>query len=258
MHLAIVIALLLLVGGCADSLGLPSPEASKTISGARSVGVISAVGHKFAVQKIGITVFGNELNEATIDVWGIDDAVASKVGSILSPRFAVKKVTYPKGAFDSYERPSPFTDSDAVLQGIVRNAAGSQKFDLYIVVTRTGAPFGSSNQILSGLGIVEAGGLINAGNVHLYALTTVHVYDGRTFERLHWRRPDFQIGASLVGKVINGPYRTLDRSWWPTNPQVAQNEKLKGATRALVEQSLATTIPEVMGAETAAREEKEP
>ena len=76
MHLAIVIALLLLVGGCADSLGLPSPEASKTISGARSVGVISAVGHKFAVQKIGITVFGNELNEATIDVWGIDDAVA--------------------------------------------------------------------------------------------------------------------------------------------------------------------------------------
>ena len=66
-------------------------------------------------------------------------------------------------------------------------------------------------------------------------------------------RPDFQIGASLVGKVINGPHRTLDRSWWPPNTQVAQNEKLKSATRALVEQSLATTIPEIMGAKTATR-----
>jgi hypothetical protein len=254
MHRAIVIALLLLVGGCGGGLGLPpSPEASKAIAGAKTVGVISGVGHKFAVQKIGITAFGNELNEAPIDVWGIDDAVAAKVSSVLSPRFAVKKVTYPKEAFAPYEKPAPFTNSDAVLQGIVRNVAGSQKFDLYIVVTRSGAPFGSSNQILSGLGIVEVGGLINADNVHLFAITAVHVYDGRTFERLHWARSEFQVDASLVGKVINGPYRTLDRSWWPTNPQVAQNEKLKGATRALVEQSLATTIPEVMGANTAAR-----
>jgi hypothetical protein len=253
MHQVIVIALLMLVGGCADSLGLPSPEVSKTIGDAKSVGVISAVGHKFAVQKIGITVLGNELNEAPIDTWGIDDAVVNKVGAVLSPRYAVKKVNYPKGTFDAYEKPTPFTDSDAVLQGIVRNVAGSQKFDLYIVVTRTGAPFSTSNQILSGLGIVEAGGLINADNVHLFALTTVHVYDGRTFQRLHWRRTDFQIGAALVGKVINGPHSKLDRSWWPTNPQVAQNEKLKGATRALVEQSLATTIPEIMGAKTATR-----
>ena len=256
MHRAIVIALLLLVGGCADSLGLPSPEASKTIADAKSVGVISAVGHKFAVQKIGITVFGNELNEVPIDVWGIDDAVANKVGALLGGRFAVKKINYPKGIFTPYETPTAFTEPDAVLQGIVRNVAGSQKFDLYIVVTRAGVPFGSSNQAVSGLGIVEVGGLINVDNVHLYAITTVHVYDGRTFERLHWRRTDFQIGASLLGKVINGPHRTLDRSWWPHNAQVAQNEKLKSATRALVEQSLATTIPDVIGAKTAAREKK--
>lgn len=254
MHRAIVVALLLLVGGCGGGLGLPpSPEASKAIAGAKTVGLISAIGHKFAVQKIGITVLGNELNEVPIDVWGIDDTVAGKVSSLLSPRFAVKKVNHPKGAFDAYEKPTPFTDPDTVLKGIVRNVAGSQKYDLYIVVTRAGVPFSTSNQILSGLGIVEAGGLINADNVHLFAITTVHVYDGQSFERLHWARSEFQIGASLVGKVINGPYRTLDRSWWPANTQVAQNEKLKSATRALVEQSLATTIPEIMGAKTATR-----
>ena len=258
MHRAIVIALLLLVAGCAGGLGLPSPEVSKRIADAKTVGIISAIGHKFAVQKMGVTVFGNEMNEVPIDAWGIDDAVANKVSALLSPRFAVKRISYPKGTFAPYENPSAFTDSDAVLQGIVRTVAGSQKYDLYIVVTRTGAPFGSSNQIVSGLGMIEAGGLINADNVHLFAITTLHVYDGQTFERLHWQRPDFQVGASLVGKVINGPSRALDRSWWPSTPQVAQNEKLKSATRALVEQSLATTVPEVMGAKAAAREKKEP
>lgn len=260
MHRAIVVALLLLVGGCAGGLGLPSPEASKAIAGAKTVGVISAIGHKFALQKIGVTVFGNELNEVPIDAWGIDDAIVNKISALLSTRFAVKRISYQKGAFAPYESPSAFTDSNAVLQDIVRNVAASQKHDLYIVVTRAGVPFGSSNQAVSGLGMVEAGGLINADNIHLHAITTVHVYDGRTFERLGWQRTEFQIGASLVGRVINGPYRTLDRTWWPANPQAVHNDKLKSATRALVEQSLATTIPEVMGTKTAERasEKKEP
>ncbi|MBX9588546.1 MAG: hypothetical protein K2X43_04525 [Hyphomonadaceae bacterium] len=259
MHRAIVIAVLLLVGGCTGSLGLPSPEASKAIAGAKTVGVISAVGHKFALQKIGVTVFGNELNEVPIDSWGIDDAVVSRVSALLGTRFAVKRISYPKGAFASYESPSAFTDSGAVLQGIVRTIAASQKHDLYVVITRAGVPFSSTNQAVAGLGMVEAGGLINADNVHLFAITTVHVYDGRTFERLGWQRTEFQIGASLVGRVINGPYRTLDRTWWPANPQAVHTDRLKSATRALVEHSLATTIPEVMGTKTAERaRDKEP
>jgi hypothetical protein len=260
MHRTIVVALLLLVGGCAGGLGLPSPEASKTIAGAKTVGVISAIGHKFALQKIGVTVFGNELNEVPIESWGIDDAVVNRVGALLSARFAVKKISYPKEAFARYESPGAFIDPSAVLQDIVRTVAASQKYDLYLVVTRAGVPFSSTNQVVGGLGMVEAGGAINPDNVHLFAITTVHVYDGRTFERLGWQRSEFKIGASLVGRVINGPYRTLDRTWWPATPQAIHNDKLKGAMRALVEQSLATTIPEVMGTKTAERagDRKEP
>lgn len=254
MHRAIVVALLLLLGGCAGGLGLPpSPEASKAIAGAKTVGVVSAIGHKFALQKIGVTAFGNELNEVPIDSWGIDDAVANRVSALLGTRLAVKRISYPKGAFAAYESPSAFTDSSAALQDIVRTISGSQKHDLYIVVTRAGVPFGSTNQAVAGLGMVEAAGAINPDNVHLYAVTTVHVYDGRTFARLHWQRTEFQIGASLTGRVINGPYRTLDRTWWPATPQAVHNDKLKSATRALVEQSLATTIPEVMGTKTSER-----
>lgn len=236
MYRSIVVALLLLAGGCTGiGLGPPSSEASKTIAKARTVGVISAIGHKFALQKIGITVFGNELKEVPIDSWGIDNAVASKIAAQLSGRFTVKRIGYSGG------------DLDASISDVIRKIAGSQKHDLYIVVTRGGVPYGGTNQTVVGLGMLEAGGALNPDNVYLFAITVVHVYDGRTFERLHWHRVGLEIGAALGGKVINAPYRTLDRSWWPATPQAAHNERLKAATRALVEQGLTTGIPEVMG-----------
>jgi hypothetical protein len=247
MYRGVFVTLLLLVVGCTGGpLSTLSSEASKTIAGARTVGVISAVGHTFALQKIGITVFGNELKEVPIGSWGIDDAVASRVGAVLSPRYKVKRIAVPQGMFAAYEKPAAFSSSDAELQGIVRRLAASQGCDLVIVVTRSGISWGSSNQVVVGLGLLEAGGLINAGNVTLFAVTAVSLYDGRTFERLTWQRPQFQIGGSMMGG-INGPHRTLERSWWPATPQAVHNDKLKSATRALVEQSVAATIPRVMG-----------
>ena len=233
MHRATLLALLMLVGGCADSLGLPSPEVSKTIADAKSIGVISAVGHKFAVQKIGITVFGNELNEVATSSWGIDDAVASKVSALLSGRYAVRRISPPAGL-----------DADNA-EDMVRKIAASQKHDLYVVVARSTAPFGSSNQVVTGLGMIEAGGVINPDNITLFAVTTVLVYDGRTFERLGWQRTGVE-GIS-IGKTINAPTRSLDHTWWPATPQAVHNDKLKAATRALAVEGLSTTIPQIRG-----------
>jgi hypothetical protein len=232
MYRGVLVALLLVVGGCAGGLGAPSVEASKTIAQARTVGVISAVGHKFALQKMGITVFGNELNEVPIS-WGIDDAVAGKVSALLSGRYAVRRISPPAGL-----------DADNA-QDIVRKIAASQKHDLYVVVARSSAPFGSSNQIVTGLGMIEAGGIIYPDNVTLFAVTTVLVYDGRTFERLGWQRTGVE-GIS-IGKTINAPTRSLDRTWWPATPQAVHNEKLKAATRALAVEGLSATIPQIMG-----------
>src|SRR5687767_13855280 len=135
MYRSIIVALLLLVGGCAGSaLGGLSSEGSKAVAQAKTVGVISAVGSTFALQKVGITVFGNELNEVPIASWRLDDAVASRVSAVLSKRFTVKRITVPQGAFAAYEKPAPFSDSDATLQGIVRKLAGSANCDLYIVI----------------------------------------------------------------------------------------------------------------------------
>ena len=236
VYRGVVVASLLLAGGCTGfGLGPPSPEASKTIEKARTIGVISAVGHKFALQKIGITVFGNELNEVPIDSWGIDNAVANKISALLGKRFTVKRISYASG------------DLDAAAPDVIRKIAGSQKCDLYIVVTRSAVPFGSSNQTIVGLGMIEYAGAVNPDNVNLYAVMAIHVYDGHTFERVHWHRIGVEIGASLTGKVINAPYRKLDRTWWPATLQAVHNEKLKAATRALVEEGLTMGLPEAMG-----------
>jgi len=247
MYRSVIVALLVVVGACAGGFGAPPVEASKTIGRARTVGVISAVGSKFAVQKVGITVFGNELNEVAIESWGIDDAVARKVTAALGGRFSVRRINAPKGAFAEYDNPAAFSDSSTLLQGIVRKLAASQNLDLVVVVTRAGVPFSSTNQTVAGLGMVEAGGALYADNVHLYAVTTIHVYDGRTFERLHWQRTGFEFGATLGGAVINAPTRKLDQTWWPATPRAVHNDKLRAATRALVEQSVAAAVPQVMG-----------
>jgi hypothetical protein len=248
MYRSVVVAVLLLaVAGCAGgSLGGPSAEASKTISGAKTIGVISAVGTKFALQKVGVTVFGNELNEVPIGAWGLDDAVVSRVSAVLARRFTVKRIPISLGAFAAYETPPAFGDSDATLQGIVRKLAGSANCDLLIVITRSGISFGGTNQVVTGIGMVEGGGAINPDNVTLYAVTAVHLYDGRSFERLLWRRPGFSFGGSM-GNVVNAPHRKLDRTWWPASPQEVHTEKYKSATREVLVNGIAATVPEMMG-----------
>lgn len=237
-----VVACLLVLIGSAVAIAQPPPGPKKADT-RKSVGVISAIGSTFAIQKVGITVFGNELKQVPIDSWGIDDAVAARVAALLSRRYAAKRITYPKGAFTAYETPGGlFRNLDEELRTVVRSIAAAQKFDLYVVVTRTMSPYGSGNQVVSGLGIVEGGGL--ATSVHLHALSAIRVYDGQTFAVTAEGRAS--IGQSTFLATIKGPHRQVDQSWWPSSPQAVHNEKLKDATRALVEQSLAVTLPDLL------------
>ena len=192
-------------------------------------------------------VFGNELKETSINSWGIDELVASKIGALLSKQFNVTRIAAPKGAFDAIEQPGGlFRDREAEQREIVRKIAAAHKNDLYIVVTRGGSPYSNTNQVLMGLGILEAGAPIYSDNVYLFALTAIDLYDGRTFNLI--KRQAGSIGQSTFLTVVKGPHQKLDKSWWPSSPQVAQSEKLKNATRALVEQSIAQTVPELVGA----------
>jgi hypothetical protein len=231
--------LLLFVSSAGALAQSPTPQSPQ---GRKSIGVISAIGDTFAVQKIGLMVFGNELKKAAIDAWAIDDRVADKINVLLSKRYDVRKVSYAKGAFAAFYGSStnPFGNAEEELRATVRKIASEQKCDLYLVVTKAGSTFGDSNQIVSGLGILESSGLF--GSIDLFALSAMTVYDGRTFAVLREKRTS--IGQSTFMATIKGPHRELNQSWWPT--QVAQNERLRNATWALVEQSIAMTLPELI------------
>src|SRR5215471_18169600 len=89
----IILCLALLLGACVMPGGLANMERVHT------VGIVSAVGSKFSVQKVGITAFTNDLKEIPIDSWGIDEYVAGKTRAMLNRRYDVRPTTHNKAAF---------------------------------------------------------------------------------------------------------------------------------------------------------------
>jgi hypothetical protein len=237
----LLIVLYLFVGSAAVAAQQAQPP--KTSDGRKSVGIISAIGHKFALQKVGITVFGNELKEVPIGSWGIDDLVVAKITAALGKRYDVSRIGYAKGAFGKFEAEGGlFRDREAELREAVRKVAASQKRDFYLVVTRGSTSFGTTNQFVTGLGLVVAGGAL-VDNSNLVAISVLHLYDGRTFELI--KRQSASIGQATFMMTIKGPNRKVDQAWWPSGP-AAQSEKLRSATQALVAQSMSMTAPELL------------
>jgi hypothetical protein len=131
------------------------PVKPSAVDSRKCVGVISTIGHRFAVQKIGFTVFGNELNYVPIDSWQIDDLVVGKISTFLSKSWSVQRIDYPKGAFSSLAEQHPlFFDYDEELRRIVRGLTSSTKCGHYVVVAKTTSSYGTTNQRVGGLGIV--------------------------------------------------------------------------------------------------------
>jgi hypothetical protein len=219
-------------------------------TGRKSIGVISAIGDKFSVQKVGLTVFQNSLDEIAIDSWGIDERVVASMSAQLGKRFDVKRISYSKAAFAEVQKPKPlFADNQDdyryKIAEILRGLASTQKCDLYVVVTKSGSQVGNTNQSVGGIGILYGGNGAIFTSVHLHALFDVRVYDGRTFAVLGHQRGSS--GQSAFLSVIRGPNREVDKSWWPEPAQsVARDAKIKDATLALLEQSMAATAAELL------------
>ena len=255
-----VIAPLLLLSGAAAALAQPAPVnpnqtrqvAAKPAtarqppqSGRCDVGVISHLGEKFNVRQIGFTVFGNETNEVSIEPWRVDDLVVAKIGGALGKRGIVRRVAYRKEAFASLETPKLLRDIDAELGEGVRTLTADTHCARYVIVTDGTSRYGTTNQILGGLGIVAGKKPFFTGDLYnLYTLITLRVYDGETFAML--KRKFATTGESTFMTMIAGPHREVDQSFWPAPLDgAAQNAKLRDAVRDLIGQSLDATLPEL-------------
>ena len=243
-HTACVFCLLLLAACSGLPTAFEPPVAVDVGNGRRSVGVISTIGVKFAVQKVGLTVFGNAHNDVPIGAWQIDDAVNAKLESLLRADTDVKRIRYREDAFAAYEAPGGlFPDHNAEFLEALRKVTANQKCDFYLVVVPSGSSFGSTNQTVSGIGIVQAGSVFG-NQMWIHALFQMRLYDGRTLQLLGWKRARLTDTAFMA--AIHGPHSQVDPSLWPEAGRLDSNMRLRTAVRELVEQALTATLPEVV------------
>jgi hypothetical protein len=140
------------------------------------------VGDQFVVQKVGITIFGNEYTEVPIDAWGLDDLVIARVRAATAPGTGVRRIAYPKAAFAPYDHPAPalFRDAHGDLTAIVRQITATAGCERYVVVTKFSGQLDGTNQILRGIGVLNRGiGAIGHTSLFTNVQVTVVVSTGR-------------------------------------------------------------------------------
>jgi hypothetical protein len=216
------------------------------------LGVISAVGDSFGLQKVGMTIFGNELNEAPINSWGFDDLVVAKVRAAVGQRYTVRRIPHPGGAFLPKEDLSlmPFRDPEAELTTLVKQIATPAKCDRYVVVTKGASQFNGLKVFVNGIGIVNYGfGPVERN--YVFALSYIRVYDGQTFTVLK-KGPVVIDEESIVVQAmwlspIRGPHKQLDKSLWPASPdEAAKSALMRDTARALLSASLDKSLPTLL------------
>jgi hypothetical protein len=236
-----------LLAGCANTA--PPEDFARSVAPSaqgirQTVGVISMIGDTFALQKVGMTIFGNDLVQVPIPSWVIDDTVTARIAAHLTPRFDVRRVTPADPIFGTpgslggiFGNP----DGDVALGNALRQAAASQKYDLYVVVTKSAGTFSNTKVAISGLGIAQTS-LLSLTRTHLYALADIRVYDGNTFRVV--KSGTLSAGDATFAATIRGPNRQIELASWPAAAD--GDAKLRQTATALIQESLSVTLPRVL------------
>ena len=223
--------------------GQPSVAAE---SGPCSLGVISAIGDRFSVQKIGLTIFANEQDFAPIENWGLDDLVMARARAATGNDPTVHRINYPKGAFEPYFNPKSrlLPDPNEGIPAIVRRITANAHCERYLVVVRAKGVAPGTKVEIDGIGAYNQG----VGSVllhsHLFAAFSITVLDGETYERSN---PVLAgIGARMERGLglIEDPLNRLDNDQFPEPPSAATDSAiLREKTRELVATRLDQALP---------------
>ena len=220
-----------------------------TEAGPCRLGVISAVGDRFAVQKFGLTVFETEESEVAVDGWGLDELVVARVRAATNNDPTVRRIAFPKGAFQTFYNPTSrfLPDPREGLPAIVRNITPTAKCDRYLVVTRSKGQVPGTNLILDGVGAYNRGIGSVLRHSHLFAHIALSMLDGITYERVN--RPFAGVGARLAAglRITEDPLTKLDNSLFPeSTAAVPGSTALRERTRTLIAANLDQVLPDYL------------
>ncbi|MDA9401167.1 hypothetical protein XH79_20870 [Bradyrhizobium sp. CCBAU 45389] len=219
--------------------------AEPATAGPCGVGVIAGTGDIFVVQKIGLTVFGNDYAEVPVS-WGLDDLVFARARAAAGST-PVRRITYAKGALDSYYHPKSglFRNRGEELSNLIRQVAGNAGCERYLVIMRSEGQLDGTNQSLSGVGIFSRGvGLISYA--YVFAYIGVTWVDGRTFEIMKGPAVTFEGVMKHMADnfVSNELLQKVDKSMFPeTATDSANNTTLRDTTRDFLTQRLDKILP---------------
>jgi hypothetical protein len=210
------------------------------------LGVISALGDRFSVQKFGLTIFENEENDAPMNGWGLDDLPFARVRAATGADPSVRRIAYPAGAFEPYYNPKSrfLPDPSEGLPAIVRGITANANCERYLVITKYNGVVPGTKMEIKGIGAYSQGIGSFARHYHLFANVAVSMYDGATYEKINRSLAAF--GASFVAGLglTEDPLTKLDESVFPNPPESASGSTaLKERTRALVSARLDRMIP---------------
>ena len=210
------------------------------------LGVISALGDRFSVQKFGLTVFENEENEAPMNGWGLDDLPFARVRAATGSDPSVRRIAYPTGAFEPYYNPKSrfLPDPNEGLPAIVRGITSNANCERYLVITKYNGTVPGTKMEIKGIGAYSQGIGSLVRHYHLFANVAVSMYDGATYEKIN--RSFAVLGASFAAGLglTEDPLTKLDESVFPNPPESASSSSaLKERTRALVSARLDRMIP---------------
>ena len=218
-------------------------------SGSCSLGVISAIGDRFSVQKFGVTVFANEKTFAPIENWGLDDLVMARVRAATSGDPTVHRIAYPRDAFEPYFNPKArfLPDPAEGLPAIVRGITANTHCERYLVVARTKGELPNTHMELDGIGAYNMGVGSILRHSHLFAVFTVKLLDGRTYEDVHRAFSGFGARLAQGMRITEDPLNRLDNEQFPEPPSAATGSAiLRERTRELVAARLDQMLPDYL------------
>jgi len=215
-------------------------------TGPCSLGVISAIGDRFFVDKFGVTVFETEETEVPIEGWGLDELVLTRVRAAAGADPSIRKIGYPKGSFEPYYNPKSrfLPDPREGLPAIVRDITSNANCERYLVVTTFKGQIPGSNLTLNGIGTYNRGLGSIIRHSHLFANITINMLDGKSYEKISSFAADTGSRLAEGLRITEDPLEKLDNADFPDPPSRASNSaSLRDRVRTLVAAKLDRDLP---------------
>src|SRR5579863_1214279 len=212
------------------------------LASAKTVGIVSAIGDDFTFTRAGLTAPTEAEQHFPISTWGLDDLVTIRIGLLLGKRYQVQGLTYSRVTFAEKEAVSPFAMSNALstlksgsenrLSELVRTQVAPQGLDVYVIVTKATAPYGSRSRTVAGVGVIERVAVLGSSG-QLHALYTITVIDGHTFKVIGKEQAGPLEGDELFR--LKGPSREVSADTLSAATTPTGSEELKATAIELID-----------------------